>query len=137
MAGLPSNLAVFKVDNQAGTLTDISANLRSVSSPVERDMGDSATFGDSDKESVPLLKGRTFSIAGLWDATLDAVLALDPASAASRSFEYGPESSVSGKVKYTGECHLTSYEISGEVAGQIEFSAEFVVTGAVTRGTYA
>jgi hypothetical protein len=39
-------------------------------------------------------------------------------------------------VKYTGEAILTSYSISNPVADVVTFSADFQVTGAVTRGTY-
>jgi hypothetical protein len=48
-----------------------------------------------------------------------------------------PEGSTSTYVKYTGECILTSYEKSGAIGDVVTYSAEFQVTGAVTRGTYS
>ena len=57
--------------------------------------------------------------------------------AATLSFEYGPEGSTAGDAKYTGECIMTSYEKSGAVGDVVTYSAEFQVTGAVTRGTWS
>ncbi len=48
-----------------------------------------------------------------------------------------PEGSTSTYVKYTGEAILTSYEKSGAIGDVVTYSAEFQVTGAVTRGTYS
>jgi hypothetical protein len=53
------------------------------------------------------------------------------------SFEYGPEGSTATYTKYTGEAFLTSYETSAGVGDIVSFSAEFQITGAVTRGAYA
>ena len=136
MAGAAGNLADFRMDNPAGSLTDISAYCTDVGFPIERDSEESHTFGDTAKEFTVTLPGATLSVSGKWHATLDAVLATHPASGASRTFNYGPAGTTSGNVKYSGECHLDSYEVSGNVDGLIEFTAEFTVTGAVTVGTY-
>jgi len=53
------------------------------------------------------------------------------------AFVYGPEGSTAGQVKYTGTAFLTSYEVSGGVGDIVGYTAEFQVTGAITRGTYA
>ena len=53
------------------------------------------------------------------------------------SFEYGPEGSASGRIKYTGECIMTSYEVSAAVGDAVQASADFQVTGAITRGTWS
>ena len=52
------------------------------------------------------------------------------------SFEYGPEGSTSTRVKYSGECILTSYETSAGVGDVVSFTASFQISGAVTRGTW-
>ena len=128
---------VFKVDNSGGSLTDISNTLTDVSFPQSVDTAETSTFGSSAKSYVVGLTDSTLSISGNFDATVDAHLAAVLGQAASLSFEYGPEGSTAGFVKYTGEALLTSYEKSGAIGDVVSYSAEFQVTGAITRGTYA
>lgn len=128
---------VFKVDNSGGTLTDISNTLTDVSFPQSVDTAETSAFGDSAKTYIVGLTDSTISISGNFDATVDAHLASILGQSASVSFEYGPEGSTNGLVKYTGECYLTSYEKSGAIGDVVSFSAEFQVTGAVSRGTYS
>lgn len=128
---------VFKVDNSGGTLTDISNTLTDVSFPQSVDTAETSTFGSSAKSYVVGLTDSTISISGNFDATVDAHLAGILGQAASVSFEYGPEGSTSTYVKYSGECYLTSYEKSGAIGDVVSYSAEFQVTGSITRGTYA
>ena len=128
---------VFKVDNSGGTLTDISNTLTDVSFPQSVDTAETSAFGSSAKTYVVGLTDATISISGMFDATVDAHLNGILGQAATVSFEYGPEGSTSPNVKYTGEAILTSYEMSGAIGDMVSYSAEFQVSGAVTRGTYA
>lgn len=128
---------VFKVDNNAGSLTDISNTLTDVSFPQSVDTAETTAFGASAKTYIVGLTDGTFSVSGNFDATVDAHLAAIVGKADSVSFEYGPEGSTSTFVKYTGESLLTSYEKSGAIGDVVTYSAEFQVTGAITRGTYA
>jgi hypothetical protein len=128
---------VFKVDNAAGTLTNISDTLTDVSFPQSVDTAETSAFGSSAKSYVVGLSDSTLSVSGNFDATVDAHLAAVLGQSASLSFEYGPEGSTNGFVKYTGECYLTSYEKSGAIGDVVTYSAEFQVTGAITRGTYS
>jgi hypothetical protein len=127
---------VFKVDNAAGTLTNISDTLTDVGFPQTVDTAETSTFGSSAKSYVVGLTDSSLSISGNFDATVDAHLAGVLGQAATLSFEYGPEGSTNGFVKYTGECILTSYDKSGAIGDVVTYSAEFQVTGAITRGTY-
>ena len=129
--------ASFKVDNAAGSLTDISNTLTDVSFQQSEDTAETSTFGSSAKSYVVGLTDSTLSVSGNFDATVDAHLAGILGQAASVSFEYGPEGSTAGYVKYTGEAYLTSYEKSGAIGDVVSYSAEFQVTGAITRGTYS
>ena len=128
---------VFKVDNNAGSLTDISNTLTDVSFPQSVDTAETSAFGASAKSYVVGLSDATLSVSGNFDATVDAHLAAIVGKADSVSFEYGPEGSTAGFVKYTGEALLTSYEKSGAIGDVVTYSAEFQVTGAITRGAYA
>jgi hypothetical protein len=129
--------AVFKVDNSGGSLTDISNTLNSISFPRDVETLETTSFGSSDRSYVVGFKNATISVEGSFDATVDAHLAGILGQDATVSFEYGPEGSTSPQVKYTGECLMTSYETSAGVGDIVTYSAEFQITGAVTRGTYA
>ena len=129
--------AVFKVDDSGGTLRDISDACNSISFPREAEVLETTSFGSSAKTYIVGLSDSTVSASGNFDATVDAHLAGVLGQAATLSFEYGPEGSTAGQVKYSGECIMTSYEKSGAVGDVVTYSAEFQVTGAVTRGTYS
>jgi len=128
--------SVFKVDNSGGTLTDISNVLNNVSMPREIETVETTSFGSSYRTYVVGFQNATISIEGTFDATVDAHIAGILGQDATVSFEYGPEGSTASQVKYTGEAYATSYETSGAVGEVVTFSAEFQVSGAITRGTY-
>lgn len=127
----------FKVDNSGGSLTDISTTLTDVSFPQSVETAETTSFGSSAKSYIVGLSDSSLSVSGNFDATVDAHLAAITGQAATVSFEYGPEGTTAGQVKYTGEAILTSYEKSGAVGDVVTYSAEFQVTGAVTRGVFA
>jgi hypothetical protein len=129
--------ASFKVDNSGGSLTDISNTLNSVSFPREIETLETTSFGSSTRSYVVGFSDATISVEGSFDATVDAHLAGILGQDASVSFEYGPEGTTTGLVKYTGEAFMTSYETSAGIGDIVSFSAEFQVTGAITRGTFA
>lgn len=128
---------VFKIDDSGGTLRNISDVLNSVSFPREVETLETTSFGSTNRSYVVGFQDATISIEGSFDATVDGYLAGVVGSETSLSFEYGPEGSTNGFVKFTGECYLTSYEVSGGVGDIVAFTAEFQVTGAITRGTYS
>jgi hypothetical protein len=125
--------AVFKIDDTGGTERTISDVLNSVDFPETTDTAETTAFGASSRSYIVSLESATISISGMYDATVDGYLkgGVEPAS---RSFEYQPTGTV-GESKYTGECILTNYSLSSPVGDVVTFSADFQVTGAVTRGT--
>ena len=128
--------SVFKLDNASGSLTDISSYVNSVDFPETADVAETTVLGDDNKIYIVGLKDATLSLAGLWDSTIDGILGAVIGQAATLSFEYSPEGTASGKVKYSGECILTSYAQSSPVGDVVGYSADFQVSAAVTRGTH-
>ena len=128
--------AVFKIDDSGGTLRTISDALNSISFPREAEVLETTSFGSSDRTYIVGFKNGTISIEGSFDATYDGYLAGALGQDATLSFEYGPEGSTSTYTKYTGECIMTSYESTAGVGDVVSFSAEFQISGAVTRGAY-
>lgn len=138
MAFVHGKTAVFKIDDSGGTLRDISAYLNDVGFPRNIDTAETTTFGvsGSSKTYIVGLNDATISISGLFDATADGYLAGVLGQSATLSFEYGPAGSTGGYVKYSGECIMTSYEVSAAVGDAVQATAQFQVTGSITRGTW-
>ena len=124
----------FAIDDTGGSSRNISDTLTDVSFPQTIDTAETTAFGSSNKSYIVGLKDTTISVSGIWDATVDGYLSgTEPAS---RSFIFGPAGSTSGNVKYTGEAIMTNYSQSNPVGDVVTFTADFQVTGAVTRTTY-
>jgi hypothetical protein len=128
--------AVFKIDDSGGTLRNISDALNSISFPREAEVLETTSFGSSDRTYIVGFKNGTISIEGSFDAIYDGYLAGVLGQDATLSFEYGPEGSTVTYTKYTGECIMTSYESTAGIGDVVSVSAEFQITGAVTRGAY-
>ena len=128
--------SVFKLDNASGSLTDISTYVNNVDFPETADVSETTTLGADNKTYIAGLKDATISLAGLWDATADAIFGAVVGQSATLSYEYSPEGTATGKIKYTGEAILTSYAISSPVGDAVGYSADLQVSGAVTRGTH-
>ena len=136
MAFVHGKSSVFKLDNASGSLTDISAFVNNVDFPETADVAETSVLGASNKTYIVGLKDATISLTGLFDATIDAILGAVVGQSATLSYEYSPEGTGSGKVKYTGEAILTNYALSSPVGDVVAYSADLQCSGAVTRGTH-
>ena len=136
MAFEPGKGQVFKIDNAAGSLQDVSTYLTDIDFPEEADTEETTTLGKNAKTYLVTLTDATISVEGKWDATADAIFAGIVGHATTKTFEYGPQGGTAGKVRYTGECICTKYQLKGSVGGVEEFTAEFQCSDTVTRDTY-
>jgi len=136
MAFVHGKDSVFKLDNSGGTLTDISSYVNNVDFPETSDVSETTTLGADNKTYIAGLKDATISLSGLWDSTADAIFGAVVGQSATLSFEYSPEGTTGGNVKYEGEAILTSYAISSPVGDAVGYSADLQVSGAITRGTH-
>ncbi len=114
--------------------TDISSYTDQQSLDRVVELAETTAFGDDDKTYIAGLRGHTISISGNWDPTLDSTLdgADDGAVVA---FVVGPEGNTSGDVQYNGNCFITDYSWTAGVSDKVTWSANFTVSGAVTRAT--
>lgn len=141
MAFIHGKKSVFKIDNSAGTLTDISAFCEEVSLSRDIETAEVTTFGNDAKAYITGLTDGTVSISGKFDAAsasaIDQVLSgiLGAASTVSWAYRVNSASTSSTNPEYQGEGILTSYEVSGSVGDAVTFSAELQCTGAITRAT--
>jgi len=131
--------AVFKLDNSSAALVDYSAYLNDVSLSRSIETAETTTFGvtGSAKTYIVGLSDANFSISGLFDATADATLAGVLGFATTLNFNYGPTGSTAGMIKYTGTCIMTGYNISASVGDVVQATADFQVTGPITRTTWS
>jgi hypothetical protein len=136
MAFVHGKDSVFKLDNSGGSLTDISAYVNNVDFPETVDIAETTVLGKDNKTYIVGLKDATLSLSGLWDSTADAIFGAVLGQSATLSFEYSPEGTGSGAVKYTGEGILTNYAISSPVGDVVAYSADIQISDAVTRGTH-
>ena len=125
--------AVFSIDDTGGSARDISDVLNSIDFPETTDTAEVTAFGASSRSYIVSLESATISVSGMYDSTVDGYLkgGTEPAS---RTFTYKP-GVTSGDAIYSGECILTSYSLSSPVGDVNTFSADFQVTGTVTRTT--
>jgi hypothetical protein len=127
--------AVFKL-HDGTSLRDLSPAGTSCSLDTSKDTVETTAFGSTSKSYIPGLRDATFSIEGARDATIEGYLwsAFTNATAAGLAWEYYPEGSGSGKVKYSGSCHLTTGPgPSASTDDSVKWSVEAQVTGDVTR----
>lgn len=140
MAFIHGKAGYFALDDApGGSLTDISVYISNVDFTREADNPETTTFTKNDRVFIAGLIGSNFSVSGFWDPIVtvgpDELLNGILGSSQSITFAYGPEGNDTGDIQYQGECFESSYNISGSVDGVVEFTADFVVTDAVTRLT--
>ncbi len=138
MAFVHGKDSFFRMDNTAGSPTDISAYVDSVDGlPGDVELADVSALGDEGHRFVPGLENASVSLSGHWDSAEDAIFGAPSAwKTATRTFEYGPAGSTAALVKYTGECWITNYAVSSGVGDKVSWSATLQVDGQVTRTTF-
>lgn len=132
--------SAFKIDNAAGTLQTLTAYVDTIEMNNTIDTAESTTMGSEVKTYLSGQSDATLSIGGKWDSTAttgpDVILQGLIGLEATSTFEIGPEGTTTGKIRYTGECFMTSYVVSAPVGDVVSFTADFQVTGAITRNTF-
>lgn len=135
-------VSYFAVEDSAGTtLRNLTTYITDIEFPFSQDVAETTTKGQTAKTYVQGHTDATISINGRWDNTAttgpDAVLSGLVGDTGTVGFEFGPEGNTAGDIKYSGECILTSYQVSSPLSDVVGFSAEFQITGAVTKGTFS
>lgn len=133
--------AVFKLDNGAGTLVDISAYLDDLTSGSKIAADDVTAFGAVAKAFIQGLEEGSFACGGKFSTTLHAqVVAIKAAmragTIASVLFEYAPIGTTTGNPKISGTAIMNTYDINSPVANVSNIKMDFTVTGVQTDGTY-
>jgi hypothetical protein len=134
---IPGTNIIFKMDNAADALTDISTSLKNAKPTKSRDSVDVTTYGSADKVFQALLMGANLSVEGINSTAMDTHFDAAYRSAATKTVELYPEGIATGKPKYTGETWCIQHDISPPVEGVQMFSATLQVSGPWTRSLQA
>ena len=117
--------------------------LNSIDFPETVDTAETSGFGDTDKSYVVGLRGHTIKLAGNWDGAANGpddvfgnLAGQGAAGTILSAFVFGPAGNATGNVKYSGNALVTSYGVNSPIGGAVTFSADLLVTGAVTRGVF-
>lgn len=129
--------SVFRLDNSAGSIQDISSWLTDISGVNNTTaMYDSTTMGDTSVEFFPGLRnGDTITLTGNWSATANTHFTGLLGLSTSSTWEYNPAGTGVGTPKVSGEAFLASFAVTSAVGDLVKFTATLQMTGAVTWGT--
>lgn len=131
MAFVHGKTAVLSIDTApGGSLGNVSTYLESIDFSRDIDTAETTTLGDDDKTYLVGMRGATMSVSGIWDATIDGYIDSYAGSVSTGTFQYSPDG---GTTVYSGEMRLTSYAVSTGTGDKATFSADFQITGAVSR----
>ena len=141
MTFFDSKVSKFRIDDTGSVQRDLSAYLAEVRGlPGPRALNEVTALGDGGARFIPGLEDVVIGLRGLFDDTAtsgpDAVLGPLRTHTAAVDFDYGPEGTGSGAVKYSGTCWVVAYDLRSRVGNLVEWSATLQVEGKVTRGTF-
>jgi hypothetical protein len=143
MARVHGRKAFFSITNVSAVVKDLSAFCNNVDFPTQVDQAEVSGFGDADKSYVVGLRGHSIKVGGNWDGANDGpddvfgnLAGQGAAGTIVSTFVYGPAGSGSGSVKYSGSCLVTAFGVTSPIGGAVTFSADMMISGSVTRGTF-
>lgn len=130
----------IKIDNAAGSLTDITSYLSSASIRAVQDTIEDTGMGDDERQYLFGLGGATIPLAGMVNTTTDGIFGplKGNRTTATKTVEYRAYTINSTTARYyNGEALITSVEYSGSTNSLETFSCEATFDGAVNRTTVA
>ena len=128
---------------QKGVFTLNSVDLphtTSVSLNFDQPAADATAMEDEWQVFTTGIPGATIDVAGWFDpaaANNDATIFAQLSAETEVTFAWGPFGDQSTDVKYSGNCFISSYSPSAEVASTVVYALTLQVTGPITRGAYS
>lgn len=131
MAFIHSKQSTFTYNSQELSGVD-SVQFSNSADPV-----DTTGIGDSAKSYISGIGDVSISVSGIWDNTdttgSDDVMYAAFANGSAYAFIYKPDETATTGISYTGSGIVTQYDVSSSVGDKVTWSAEILVTTAVTR----
>lgn len=132
--------AGYGLFDSSTTYRNITTYLTSISFPYSADTAEVTTFNTTNytKAYVAGNKDGTISIEGKWDTTIDGYIS--GIVGLSKGFKYFPattdaNSTAGDFINKNGNAICTSYNVDSSIDDAVSWSAEFQVTGTVSRTT--
>lgn len=124
-----------KIDNAAGSITDITSYLSSASLRAVQDTIEDTSLANDERSYLFGLAGATIPLSGMVNTTTDSVFGplIGNRTTATKTIQY---TAYANRV-YRGEALITSVEYSGSVNSLETFSSEAVFDGVLTRTSVA
>lgn len=119
------------VGDSTNTPRDISTAVTSTGLQRMVDTAEVTALTNTSKAYIAGLKDATFPVEGSRDVTIEGYI--DGSLGSVVQFAYLPNGSASGKVKYSGSALCTEYNPNSDVSDANKWSAQYQVTGDVTR----
>jgi len=135
MANLHYKNETIKLDNAAGTLTDITAYLTSESMAGVQELMDNTTMSLEERVNLPGLAGGSASLAGMVNSTTHAILA--PLIGNRTTVTKTLQRQATSNLVTRGEFWVTDVEFSGSVNTMQTFSASLTLDGPLTSTSVA
>lgn len=131
---------VFKLDTQAGSLTDISGWVESVDGlPPEVEMDKYACGGAAGYSGIPGLQTASIKLECIFDDTANSAWSIVKdylTDTDTRSFEFGPAGSTSGYAKLSGELRIKKVSLPVKTTAGLRFTIDADLDGACAIGEY-
>lgn len=124
---------ILKLDNRAGTLTEIQRYCRKITHHREVENADTSAIGDKRSRRKAAIGDSSLDVDGLWNPTIDDIC--DAWMTFKKDYEYSPMGVGTGREKNSGTLLGSSYEIEIDFESEVTFSASGEGHSAVTRGT--
>lgn len=135
--------AVLKVTDTGATLRDLSTYIKSTDGlPGSAALEDVTTLGAAGQARIyaKALNDAKFTLNLMWDPTAtsgpDAVLGPLLTDATARGYQFGPQGTTTGNIRYTGNAFLEEYKITAAADKYVTAVATFQRSGAGTRDTW-
>lgn len=121
----------FKIDNAAGTLTDVKAYLNQVDLDRALDLIEDTGLSDTNRSYLHGLAGTTITVSGMVNTTTDGIFGplINAATSVTKTVEWQAYSTRF----YNGEVLLSSVRYSGSNGSLQTLSANMTFDGAVNR----
>ena len=132
MGSRMSKSMVVKLDNSAGSITDITAYTNTITLPSDLDMQEDTPINAEERTYQPGLAGGVFEWSGWSNSTTDAMFA---PLVINRTTITKTIKVHNGNKWFQGEAYPSSVELSGQ-PGQLQaWSCSLTVSGAITNTT--
>jgi len=131
-----------KLDNAAGSLTDITAYLTSAAIRGALDVLEDTALNDEERTYLPGKAGATIPLAGMVNTTTNAIFAplIGNRTSITKTIEfraYSTNSTGNAGAFHNGEVYLTNVEYSGSLNSIVTFSFDATFSGAVNNTSVA